>query len=127
MKQSFGGEYPVDWPEIAYRTKQEAHWKCVRCGHDHEPEAGYTLTVHHLDGNRSNCHWWNTPALCQRCHLSIQGRVIMARPWIFEHSGWFQPYVAGFYAAVFLNENLSRGEVMSRLADLLALQPAVPL
>lgn len=56
------------------------------------------LTVHHLDLNKSNCHWWNIPALCQRCHLTIQGKVIIERPWMFEHSDWFKPYVAGYYA-----------------------------
>jgi hypothetical protein len=56
------------------------------------------LTVHHLDLDPSNCRWWNIPALCQRCHLQIQHKVIMERPWMFEHSEWFKPYVAGYYA-----------------------------
>lgn len=61
---------------------------------------GYTLTVHHLDLNPSNNVWWNLLPLCQRCHLSIQSRVILERPWLFEHSEWFKPYVAGYYAHV---------------------------
>jgi hypothetical protein len=56
------------------------------------------LTVHHLDLDKSNCSWWNLAALCQRCHLRIQGKVIMERPWMFEHSTWFKPYAAGYYA-----------------------------
>lgn len=96
----FTGDYPDDWPEIAQRTKEEAGWKCVRCTHDHEPKAGYTLTCHHLDGNKANCAWWNIPALCQRCHLSIQSRVIMERPWFLPHSEWFKPFVAGYYASL---------------------------
>jgi hypothetical protein len=56
------------------------------------------LTVHHLDINPANCEWWNIPALCQRCHLSIQSKVIMERLWMFEHSDWFKPYAAGYYA-----------------------------
>jgi len=50
--------------------------------------------------NPDNCEWWNIPALCQRCHLHIQGKVIMERMWIFEHSDWFKPYVAGYYASL---------------------------
>lgn len=92
------GEYPPDWPAIATFVKDVAGWCCVRCGHEHEPKAGYTLTVHHLDGDKSNCAWWNIPALCQRCHLSIQSRVIMGRQWFLPHSEWFKPYVAGYYA-----------------------------
>lgn len=56
------------------------------------------LTVHHLDGDKGNCEWWNLAALCQRCHLRIQAKVVMNRIWMFDHSEWFRPYVAGYYA-----------------------------
>jgi hypothetical protein len=80
------------------------------------------LTVHHLDGNKANCRWWNLCALCQRCHLEIQGRVRMERRWPHEHSDWFKPYVAGYYAHAFLGEDLDRDEVNRRLDELLALE-----
>lgn len=80
------------------------------------------LTVHHLDGDKANCRWWNLAPLCQRCHLQIQGRVQMARIWPWEHSEWFKPYVAGFYAWTYLGEELTRAEVMARLGDLLDLE-----
>lgn len=92
------GEYPPDWKEIAHAVKEEAGWVCIRCSHPHDPSAGYTLTVHHLDGNKGNCQWWNLTALCQRCHLRIQAKVIMERPWLLPHSAWFIPYAAGYYA-----------------------------
>lgn len=85
------------------------------------------LTVHHLDGNKGNCRWWNLAALCQRCHLQIQGKVQMARIWPWEHSEWFRPYVAGYYAHVYLGEDLSREEVEARLDDLLALEQMASL
>lgn len=100
MKQQHFGEYPANWKQIAKETKDAANWCCVRCGHPHEPAAGYCLTVHHLDCNKSNCAWWNIPPLCQRCHLYIQSKVIMHRPWLLPHSDWFKPYVAGYYASV---------------------------
>jgi hypothetical protein len=85
-------------------------------------EARYRiLTVHHLDGNKLNCRWWNLCALCQRCHLTIQGRVKMHRPYFLEHSDWFKPYAAGFYASSILGEELSREEVVVRLEELLSL------
>jgi hypothetical protein len=96
-KSPEGSQYPKDWKEIAQAVKDAAGWKCVRCSHRHEPETGYTLTVHHLDINPANCAWWNLAPLCQRCHLSIQGKVIMHRDWMFDHSEWFQPYVAAYY------------------------------
>lgn len=83
------------------------------------------LTVHHLDGDKRNCRWWNLAALCQRCHLTIQGRVQMARVWPWEHSDWFKPYVAGFYAFSYLGEDLSRDEVEARMDELLALELVV--
>lgn len=92
------GEYPPNWKEIAKAVKDAAHWTCVRCGKLHDPENGYTLTVHHLDIDPSNCAWWNLAPLCQRCHLHIQSKVIMERFFMFEHSEWFKPYLAGYYA-----------------------------
>lgn len=88
----------------------------------YQVEARYRiLTVHHLDGNKLNCRWWNLAALCQRCHLTIQGRVKMHRPYFLEHSAWFKPYAAGFYASTILGEDLTREQVESRLDELLAL------
>jgi hypothetical protein len=100
MKQTFCGDYPDNWPEIALQVKEKAGWKCIRCGHIHETGTGYVLTVHHLDGDRSHSdpeeYWWNLLALCQKCHLSIQGRLILIREWLFPHSAWFQPYYDGY-------------------------------
>lgn len=79
------------------------------------------LTVHHLDEIKLNCRWWNLAALCQRCHLTIQGRVKISRPYFLEHSEWFKPYVAGFYASTILGEELTREQVTARLDELLAL------
>lgn len=96
----FTGTYTPDWKHIAKRVKEEAGWKCVRCGHAHDGASGHTLTVHHLDNDKSNIRWWNLVPLCQRCHLSIQSRVHLPRPWILPHSEWFKPYVAGYYASI---------------------------
>lgn len=128
MRNRRSGVYPENWPEIARTVKDAAGWTCIRCGHMHDPETGYTLTVHHLDNNKSNCVWWNLTALCQRCHLSIQGRVDMDRPWVMEeHSEWFRPYVAAFYAWKYLGKELTREETEARLDELLALERAAVL
>lgn len=99
MTRKSTGTYPDNWKEIATALKEAHNWTCVRCSHPHDPKAGYCLTVHHLDLNPSNNAWYNLAPLCQRCHLSIQSRVVMERVWMLEHSAWFKPYVAGFYAA----------------------------
>jgi hypothetical protein len=80
------------------------------------------LTVHHLNGVKADCRWWNLAALCQRCHLTIQGRVVMERAFILEHSDWMKPHAAGFYAVKYLNEDLTREATMARLDELLALE-----
>lgn len=100
MRRKSTGNYPDNWLEIAQQVKQAAGWCCVRCGHIHDPRAGYTLTVHHLDMNSSNNVWWNLLPLCQRCHLHIQAKVILERAWLLDHSEWFKPYVAGYYASL---------------------------
>ena len=94
------GDYPPDWAEIAKRVKEAAGWRCVRCRHYHDVEAHYVLTVHHLDMDKSNCADWNLAALCQRCHLSVQGRVDFTQQYMLEHSDWMKPYVEGFKAAM---------------------------
>lgn len=90
--------YPTNWPAIARSVKMDAHWRCERCRAWHQPSTGYCLTVHHLDGNKANCALWNLAALCQRCHLSVQGRVKMEQG-IFDFypvSDWFKPHLKGY-------------------------------
>jgi hypothetical protein len=114
--------YPSNWDEIAKTVKDAAGWRCVRCKHAHNRVGWRILTVHHLDGDKSNCAWWNLPALCQRCHLTIQARVVLKQVWPFEHTEWFRPYAAGWYAWKYLRVHLTRDEVMERLNELLALE-----
>jgi hypothetical protein len=117
------GEYPADWQAIATAVKAEAGWCCVRCKHPHDIAAGYMLTVHHLNLDKSDCAWFNLVPLCQRCHLSIQARVNMDRPWVMTpHTDWFHPYVAGYYARKYLHVDLTRAEVEARLPELLELE-----
>ena len=92
-------DYPSYWKAKATRIKAAAGWKCERCQHSHEVATGHVLTVHHLDGDKANCADWNLAALCQRCHLKIQGRVKMDQMFFLEVlplSSWFQPHYAGY-------------------------------
>lgn len=100
------GEYPPDWKEIAHKVKEEEGWKCERCGQSHVQDAatGHMLTVHHLDGNKSNVKRWNLAALCQRCHLRLENKVCMdqlifdfrVRPWFRKHyQGWLKTLEGG--------------------------------
>jgi 5-methylcytosine-specific restriction endonuclease McrA len=145
------GEYPPDWQAIKDRVRAEAGGRCIRCGHPQgdriispnarnvaseyrvlsvmctahctHPRDGKPriLTVHHLDGNKSNCKWWNLLALCQVCHLTIQGRVIPERAWLFHHSPWFVPFVCGFYASHYAQIEITREQADAEPARYLAL------
>lgn len=83
------------------------------------------LTVHHFDGDKSNDAWWNTLALCQRCHLTIQGRIDPYIPFFFEHSAWAKPYIAGFYAWKYEGKMITREEAIERMDELLAYEKAI--
>lgn len=72
--------YPDNWRDIARKVKEEADWKCERCGYPHYPEHGYTLTVHHKDGDTKNNDPENLEALCQRCHLKAQRVLLFISP-----------------------------------------------
>ncbi len=94
--------YPKDWPQIAARIKTAAGNRCERCGHPNDKATGHVLTVHHLDGRKSNCADWNLAALCQRCHLRVQGRVRMGQLFfqsILDVSPWFRPHLEGYLAS----------------------------
>lgn len=93
---------------MPYNPRIEAKWR--------------VLTVHHLTEEKADCRWWNLAALCQRCHLQIQGRVKMNQVYPFEHSAWFKPHAAGFYAATYLGEDVTRAEALEREAELLELE-----
>lgn len=97
MRKHFKGEYADNQHDIHQALKKKNGWKCERCGHPHDPETGYTLTIHHLDGNKSNNTEWNLACLCQRCHLTVQGKVFMPQFYMFEHSDWFKKHVDGYY------------------------------
>ena len=92
-------KYPSDWKQIAKRIKDAAGWKCERCNSPHDFKSKHVLTVHHLDGDKSNCEDWNLAALCQRCHLKIQGRVKMDQLFwedFINVSPWFRSHLAGY-------------------------------
>ena len=96
------GEYPDDWPEIARKVKDEEGWICERCKtpHDPDPRTGNTLTVHHLDADKSNCARWNLAALCQRCHLRMEHKVCMDQiPFAFRIAPWFRKHWEGWLQA----------------------------
>lgn len=78
------------------------------------------LTVHHLDGDKANDWWANTLALCQRCHLTIQVRVDPRNPWFLEHSTWFKPFAAAWYAKIYEGRIITKEEAAERIDELLA-------
>jgi len=87
-------EYPPEWPEVAEQVKQDNDWQCERCGHDHEAEPPWVLTVHHLDENKQNLEDWNLAALCQRCHLQVQNKVDWYRDTLTGvHTEWMAEHV----------------------------------
>jgi hypothetical protein len=110
-------DYPGNWREIAIKVKAAAGWRCVRCGHPHEYPGRMVncddlciankhpgglndgrqrmLTVHHLDGDKANCEWWNLAALCQVCHLIIQARYEPMQLQFWPEEEWLTPYVEG--------------------------------
>lgn len=71
-----------------------AGWRCERCAAPDDRESGHVLTVHHMDNDKSNCDPRNLAALCQKCHLHIQGKVDMRQGWMLEHSEWMKPHLA---------------------------------
>lgn len=116
----FTNDYNPDGQQKRRAAREAAGNRCIRCNHPNDVASGHVLTTHHFDGDKSNDAWWNLLALCQRCHLQIQGKVDPETPFFLEHSEWLKPFVAGFYAKKYEGQDLSRTEVLARLAELLA-------
>lgn len=123
QEPDFRAAVPEGYPPIidsdgwVYFDNGDIEWLI---SHGHVVESEYRiLTVHHLDGDKLNCRWFNLMAACQRCHLEVQRRVRMNRPWPWEHTAWMKPYAAGFYALKYLGLDLTREETEARLDELL--------
>ena len=86
--------------------KMQAHWR--------------VLTVHHANGVKSDCRPFNLLALCQKCHLSVQARVNLPQTYPYEHSEWFKPYAAAYYALVYEDRTISIEEARADMKRLLA-------
>jgi hypothetical protein len=122
---------PGEWsyaPSEQWQGGPVSNWFPVVEGYEDKPpawgcEAEYRiLTVHHLNGVKHDCRWFNLVSLCQRCHLSIQTRVVMERPYHQEHSEWFKPFAAAYYANVYLGLEPTIEETQERLEEFLALE-----
>jgi hypothetical protein len=72
-------DYTDDWDWIAFQAKERAGWRCEHCNHKHDPESGHTLTVHHMDLDKSNNDPANLKVLCQKCHLHIQAKYCLGQ------------------------------------------------
>ena len=102
------GRYPLNWLGIANSVKESAGWRCECCGHPRKkknakdacgvfcvhPDDGKkrALTVHHLDMRPENCEWWNLVALCNVCHMRVQGRVDWAQMSLSDSSAAWGRY-----------------------------------
>lgn len=89
--------------DLMKAVKIDTQLRCESCCHPHDPTAGYTLTVHHLDLNWENNKLWNLAALCQRCHLQLQPfnafNNLLSGQWGYYLSHcalWFKPHLAFF-------------------------------
>jgi hypothetical protein len=100
--------------------KQRAEWRCERCSRPHDTKHGFTLTVHHLDGDKLNLEWWNLAALCQRCHLRVQARVDWYQDLLDGyHARWLADHVLGYnlWASIHGKPQLQVGIVYERSYD----------
>ena len=80
-------DYPENWDEIARGVKEKAGYLCEMCYSPSVP--GRILTVHHLNGDKSDCRYQNLVALCQVCHLRLQKKGYCSKQlWLFEPPDW---------------------------------------
>lgn len=72
-------KYPDNWNDIAQGIKDDAGWKCEKCGRQcRQPGEDFdthqrTLTVAHINHVEMDCREENLVALCPKCHLEYDG------------------------------------------------------
>lgn len=78
--------YPKNWKEIAFKVKENAGWKCQKCGLqcirpiddvskiERSQRTVQTLTVHHWNYRPEDNSSENLAALCTACHLGFHNR-----------------------------------------------------
>jgi len=81
-------DYPTYWQQgIAQAIMATLmNWRCEVCDAAIDPATNRTIdqppmrnglqpviAIHHIDGDKSNCHWRNLLYSCQVCHLRVQG------------------------------------------------------
>lgn len=101
IKPENRGRYPADWKKIRAQILERAHHRCEQCGvpnHayrnnvtgevtddpwvtenwicvDEDSVARIVLTIAHLNHQPEDCRPENLKALCQRCHLRLDGNL----------------------------------------------------
>jgi hypothetical protein len=93
------GEYPAYWQQgvIQWRLACAIGFRCEHCHATVNPYTNRTIgklmrnglenviAIHHINGDKSNCHWTNLVYTCQTCHLEIQSNWapggILPRKW----------------------------------------------
>jgi hypothetical protein len=123
---------PIRWRapgDPSWTTEAEAGVHVARGGLEKLRDAGAEiqapwriLTVHHLNEVKLDLRWWNLASLCQRCHLYIQRKVKMEAIFPLEHTEWFKPHAAGWYAWTYEQRNLTKGETLADIDRLLGLE-----
>lgn len=107
LKILTSGEYPDEWKTgvIQAEVRALAHHQCEQCGMAFQEGTNLAVsvkrkngqpfigTVHHLDGNKSNCELANLIFLCRRCHfrLHVYGWIPgqeLPLPWRNQPPAW---------------------------------------
>jgi hypothetical protein len=100
--------YPPAWHEtLKHAVREQAGHRCIRCFHPYRKGDGEWCgsPLPHPHRPPSRRQQGQLPLVESRRALpamppEIQGKVKMERRWLHEHSDWFKPYVAGYYAHV---------------------------
>ena len=142
QRASGKGKYPLNWLGVANKVKENAGWRCECCRHPRKnrnakdacdalcvhPADGKkrSLAVHHLDMRPENCEWWNLVALCDSCHMRVQGRLDWAQmsmsdasaAWGESLPSWLAVRRKGFLEARQDRAIAPRGSLRAAAADI---------
>lgn len=69
-----GEKTPQSFQKAREKVFEEKGHECIICGRGHDYSPRQDLSVHHINGDRSDNRLENLIPVCQRCHLRIHRR-----------------------------------------------------
>jgi len=79
----------ANWSRIVTLILKLCNNRCERCDHSNTFKGLGRISIHAIDGDKTNIKSSNYLALCQRCLATVIDRYDPKKPLFFSYSNWY--------------------------------------